>query len=77
MTSLDLHISLSATVEDSWGRILSFESKNTYTSFSDGCGNVNAIKTHAARRMSIMMMFSRNFAFFKEKSGGDIVHFGR
>jgi len=29
---------------------------------------VNAIKTHAARRMSIMMMFERNFAFFKEKS---------
>ena len=69
MTSLDLHISLSAINEDLYWRKLSFASKNDYTSFSDGCGNVNAIKTHAARRMSIMMMFSRNFAFFKEKSG--------
>jgi hypothetical protein len=39
------------------------------TTHSHGCGNVNARKTRAARRMSILMMFNRNFAFFKEKYG--------
>ena len=69
MTSLDLHILLSAINEDLQGRKLSFASEFWKTTHSHGFGNVNAIKTHAARRMSIMMMFSRNFAFLKEKSG--------
>ena len=34
---------------------------------SETNGNVNAIETHAASRVT--MMFRRNFAFFEEKSG--------
>jgi len=69
MTPLNLQLSRSTPADDLYGRKLSLASKNDYTSFSDGCGNVNAIKTCAARRVSIVMMFSRNFAFLKEKYG--------
>jgi len=69
MTLLDLHISLSAIIKDLQGRKLSFPSEFWKTTHSHGFGNVNAIKTHAARRVSIIMMFSRNFAFLKEKYG--------
>ena len=69
MAPLYLQLSRSTSVDDLWGRKLSFASEFWKTTHSHGFGNVNAIKTRVARRMSIMMMFSLNFAFLKEKSG--------
>ncbi len=33
------------------------------------CGDVNTIKTHAARRVSIVILFQCGLSFFKEKYG--------
>ena len=66
------------------GEKRSYASKILRTSISDGSGNANAIKTHAARRVLILIMFGSRFRFFKEKSGMEyrrvgafFSHFGR
>ena len=81
LTPVDLHFFRTAHGETLYSRNFSPASKIQPTSFSNGFGNVNALKTLEALRLWMLITFRRGFSFLMVKNMArdtiiDIIRYG-